>query len=310
MGKFGLIGDPIKKSGSPALFAAAYRGKTQPDGSGYSYDLIEGSDFEASWQRFIEEYSAINVTAPFKEMAYEKVLELSDKGEGLISGPVARIGATNLLVKGRGGIEAHNSDFTGIVIAVAEAYYPGIVREFIKEYGDRFFIKIHQFFLMSLGRRFTRQLQALIVGCGGAGRAAAVAAAELGFATALMNRTTEKAQAICDAMPEYGFIVDPVTDFKEAVKECDLIIYTLPMALPEITDFSADDFVTVGTDCPKVILEANYKSPSFDGIAQMKLNSAEGIYIPGDKWLLYQALTGYPLMTGVSPDLDSMESIG
>ncbi|MBO4230877.1 MAG: hypothetical protein J5886_04285 [Bacteroidales bacterium] len=308
MGKFGLIGDPIATSRSPLLFEAAYKGLEQPDGSPYNYDLIEGADFEASFNRFEEEYSAINVTAPFKELAYAKVEELAELGKGLISGPVARIGATNLLVKTTEGISAHNSDFTGIVAAIAEAYYPGIVKEFIKEYGNQFFIKIHQFFLMSLGRRFNQQPQALIVGCGGAGRAAAVAAGELGFGTVLMNRTIERAQAIAEDMPEYGFFVDPIEDFKEAVKDCDLIIYTLPMALPEIEGFSADDFATQGACEGKVILEANYKNPSFDEIAQTKIAAADGIYIPGDRWLLYQALTGYPFMTGLAPDLDAMEA--
>ena len=183
MGRFGLIGDPIATSKSPLLFEAAYKEQEQPDGSPYKYDLIEGAEFEASFKKFEEEYSAINVTAPFKEVAYAKVEELAELGKGVITGPVARIGATNLLVKTSEGIAAHNSDFTGIVAAIAEAYYPGIVEEFIHEYAERFFIKLHQFFLMSLSRRFYQQPQALIVGCGGAGRAAAVAAAEMGFGT-------------------------------------------------------------------------------------------------------------------------------
>ncbi len=309
MAKFGLIGDPIKGSGSPALFQAAY--KTAP-GEGYSYDLIEGGDFEASYARFLNEYAAVNVTAPFKELAYSKILELARKGEGAVSGPASRIGATNLLVKTAKGIEAHNSDFTGIVTAVVEAYFPGIVEEFIGNFGDRFFVKMHQFFLMTLSRTFSRQPQALVVGCGGAGRAAAVAAAELGFATMLMNRTPEKAQAIAEALPEYGFLPDPISDFKEAFKECDLVIYTLPMALPEIAELSADDFAFslteegVGAGQPKVVLEANYKNPSFDETARQKMAAADAVYIPGTRWLLYQALTGYPLMTGVQPDLKAM----
>ena len=161
---------------------------------------------------------------------------------------------------------------------------------------------------MSLSRRFYQQPQALIVGCGGAGRAAAVAAAELGFGTVLMNRTIEKAQAIAEAMPEYEFFADPITDFKEAVKECDLVIYTLPVALPEIEEFSADDFAKKGACDNKVIMEANYKNPSFDEIARAKIAAADGIYIPGDRWLLYQALTGYPFMTGLTPDLKAMEA--
>ena len=67
MKKFGLIGHPIAHSLSPALFKAAYDGK-------YAYDLIEGEDFETSYRRFIEEYDAINVTAPFKEAAFAKAV--------------------------------------------------------------------------------------------------------------------------------------------------------------------------------------------------------------------------------------------
>ena len=139
--------------------------------------------------------------------------------------------------------------------------------------------------------------------------AAAVAAAELGFATILMNRTPEKAQAIAETMPEYGFLPDPISDFKEAVKECDLVIYTLPMALPEIAEFTADDFAGEDSGQKKVILEANYKTPSFDDEARMKLTSADCTYISGRRWLLYQALTGYSIMTGLQPDLKAMSEV-
>lgn len=309
MDRFGLIGDPIKTSLSPALFRAAYSGKVQEDGSPFAYDLIEGGDFESSYSCFLSDYKAVNVTAPFKEKAFAKVLALAKEGKGSISGPAAKIGATNLLVKTAEGIEAHNSDFTGIITAVAEAYYPGITKEFLKEYGERFFIKIHQFFRACIQRTFTREPQALIVGCGGAGRAAAVAAAEMGFATVLMNRTPEKAQAIADELPEYGFLVDPLADFKEAVKECDLVIYTLPATLEEIAELSADDYAVRDSGHGKVILEANYKNPSFGEEERIKMISADAIYIEGRKWLLDQALTGYSLMTGIQPDLREMEEV-
>lgn len=306
MKKYGLIGNPIKGSKSPLLFNAAYRDARQEDGSEYSYDLIENEDFEDAWKSFLDGYDSVNITAPFKELAFRKMTELAEKGEGFISGPAARIGATNLVVKTDKGIEAHNSDFTGIIMAVAEAYYPGIVEEFIREFGGRFYIKVHQFFKMNLEAKFGQLPQALIVGCGGAGKAAAIAAAEMGFGTVLMNRTLSKAQEIAANNPQYGFIPDPVSDFREAVKECDLIIYTLPMALPEIAGFSADDFIM--DQGRKVVLEANYRNPSFNEDTQFKLSSAEGTYIHGHRWLLYQALTGYGLMTGRTPDLAAMEA--
>ena len=105
MKKFGLIGHPIAHSLSPSLFNAAYDGK-------YAYDLIEGEDFESSYQRFIEEYDAINVTAPFKELAFAKADILSEECQST--------GATNLLVKTKAGIKAYNSDFLGVRMWLSE----------------------------------------------------------------------------------------------------------------------------------------------------------------------------------------------
>ena len=120
MGKYGLIGDPIATSRSPLLFEAAYKGQEQPDGSAYKYGLIEGADFEASFKKFEEDYSAINVTAPFKELAYARVEELAELGKGVISGPVARIGATNLLVKTSEGVSTNSLKLLSLVVEAPE----------------------------------------------------------------------------------------------------------------------------------------------------------------------------------------------
>lgn len=102
--KFGLIGDPISHSASPALFAKAYGGKWQ-------YDLIEGADFEASWKRFLDEYQAINITTPFKEPAFRKVAECGVLGEG-----VEDLAAINIAVKEADGkIHGYNSDYLGVL---------------------------------------------------------------------------------------------------------------------------------------------------------------------------------------------------
>ena len=66
--KYGLIGAPIAHSKSPALFQAAYHGR-----SDLSYDLIETDDFEQAYARFLAGYEAVNVTAPFKDKAFRKV---------------------------------------------------------------------------------------------------------------------------------------------------------------------------------------------------------------------------------------------
>ncbi len=299
--KFGLIGHPIAESGSPVLFSKAFGGK-------YEYDLIEGGDFEASWQKFLDGYHAVNVTAPFKRQAFDKVAALAREGKGQISGPCFKIRATNLLLKGPDGIEAHNSDFTGIILSVAEAYFPGLTEECYKHFGNRGYIKVHQFFRQNISRLFPEKPQALIVGCGGAGRAAAVAAAEMGFDAALMNRTHSAAQALAGEMPEYGFIAVPMSDFRNSLRECELVIYTVPQAVEGIEDLTIDDFAgESGNPSPsKVILEANYKTPAFSGALLDKIAYAGASYIPGKTWLAYQALTGYGIMTGEEPDLKAL----
>ncbi len=311
--KFGLIGYPIAGSRSPMLFKKAFKGK-------YEYELIEEEDFEAAWQRFIDEYHAINVTAPFKQKAFEKLVELVKDGKGLVSGPCYKIKATNLLLKGPEGIEAHNSDFTGIILSIAEAYFPGLTAECYKHFGSRGYIKVHQYFKQNLGSIFTEKPQALIVGCGGAGRAAAVAAAELGFDVALMNRTPETAQILAAEMPEYGFICVPMNDFRNSFRECELVIYTIPEAIPDIEKLTIEDFagdnhnhisaqksrpnIVLSHQTPsKVILEANYKTPAFEGLILQKLKYAGALYVSGKEWHNYQGLTGYSIMTGEEPNL-------
>ncbi|MBR2226866.1 MAG: hypothetical protein IJ893_03235, partial [Bacteroidales bacterium] len=126
MKRFGLIGNPVAGSLSPRLFEAAYGGR-------YTYDLIEGAVFDASWRRFLDEYDGINITAPFKQDAFNAVDRLSDD---------ARLcGAVNLAVKTPDGIVGYNTDVDGVVLSVREVGLP--------------------------------VSEALVVGCGGAGRAAA-----------------------------------------------------------------------------------------------------------------------------------------
>ena len=104
--KFGLIGHPIAHSLSPALFKAGYDGK-------YPYELIETEDFEEAYRRFLDGYDGINVTAPFKELAYAKA--------DILSQECRIIKATNLLVKTTDGIKAYNSDYLGVRMWLQEA---------------------------------------------------------------------------------------------------------------------------------------------------------------------------------------------
>lgn len=289
MPDFGLIGHPIEHSQSPRLFETAYHGK-------YGYDLIEGQYFEESYAKFLKGYKAVNVTAPFKEKAYEKA--------DIVSGPVALTGAANILVKTPEGVSAHNSDFTGVILTVAEALFPGIIREFYGTFGSKAHVKIHQFVKAQLAERYGRRPAALVAGLGGAGKAAALAAAECGFATTVMNRTAAKAEAFIKGLPEYGFRVADIQDFRKELRSADFVVYALPMALDVFAELGAEDF-----SAKPLVLEANYRDPAFSGLLRARMLDAGAKYLPGNLWLVNQAVSGYSVMTGAAPDIDSLISL-
>ena len=251
--RFGLIGHPIAHSLSPALFKAGYEGR-------YPYELIEGENFEESYRKFLEEYDGINVTAPFKELAFAKADILSPECEA--------VGATNLLVKTPLGVKAFNSDFLG-------------VRMWLEEVAAEV---------------LTEKKSVLIVGLGGAGKAAAAAAESLGMKVVRMNRTVRDEKT------------RPLDDFKECFKEADIIIYNIPTAIQALNELTDKDF-TPGK--PKFILEANYKDPSFGKEILAKMQTANPLarYTGGKTWLLYQAVTGYEIFTGEKPDLAGMYDV-
>ena len=271
--KFGLIGHPIAHSLSPALFKAGYDGR-------YPYHLIETDDFEDAYLRFQEEYDGINVTAPFKELALAKADILSEECK--------LIGATNLLIKTPEGIKAYNSDYLGVRAWIETAYLNGLSQS---------------------GREAESIPTALIVGCGGAGKAAAFAAASLGLHCILMNRDRNKAENLARSLKEAGYSAETknLSDFVESFWKSQIVIYNIPTAIPEISELPAS---TEATE-QKHVLEANYKNPSFTQsiIESIQGQNPEIKFTGGKTWLLYQALTGYRLFTGENPDLEKMSAV-
>jgi len=211
----------------------------------YPYDLVDREQFEDAWKVFMAEYDGINVTAPFKQDAYAKVDVLSEEA--------GRIGAVNLVVKRADKLYGYNTDVDGIALAVKECGLP--------------------------------VTDALVVGTGGAARAAIVAAQKLGCRVRVTGRSGEKAAALaahfgCRTAPWEGL---------EALRP-DVIIYTLPggAPVPSGLNFAA-----------AVVLEAEYKKPSLSGLSCKA-------YIPGQRWLLWQAAAGYELFTGEKPNMENL----
>ena len=297
--KFGLIGHPIAHSLSPALFKAGYDGR-------YPYELIETPDFEEAYERFLKDYDGINVTAPFKEQAFAKADILSEE--------CMLVGAANLLVKTPEGIKAFNSDFLGVRMWLQEVSLRSSEGAKSKRTPPTSWAPppaargVARFSPVAPSE--DHKARVLIVGTGGAGKAAAAAALSLGMDVTLMNRSREKADRLAEDFSRNGYQADvkDMDSFRECFRKADMIIYNIPTAIPQLEGLTDDDFAPGRA---KYILEANYRDPSFSPgfISRMKEANPHAEYTGGRTWLLYQAVTGYGIFTGESPDLGKMSDV-
>lgn len=179
-------------------------------------------------------------------------------------------GATNLLIKTQEGIKAYNSDFLG-------------VRKWLKEIQDS----------------AQKSMKVLVVGYGGAGKAVAAAADSLGMETIILNRSIK----------DKG--IRPLDEFCPEFRKADIIVYNIPGPISQFNDLCDEDFKGGERASKKYILEANYRNPSFtpDMLSRMHKVNQYAEYIEGKTWLLYQAMTGYEIFTGETPDLENMRKV-
>lgn len=247
--KYGLIGYPISHSKSPELFRAAYT-----DHPELSYDLIEEDDFEKAYRRFLQEYEAVNVTAPFKGDAFRKV-EVADT--------IAReLFAVNILKKKDGKIYGYNSDFWAL-------------QRLLRPYAG------------------TPRPNVLVIGCGGAAKAAALAALKLKMSVRVANRDFRKAREFC--FTGGGMIPLRLEQVPAQMASIQILIYALPVKIDLVDTLPLEG---------KVVVEANYKDPCLKD----RCAEAGATYISGMDWLVGQAIEGYQLMTGLQPDAERVKA--
>lgn len=220
-------------------------------GGRYPYDLIEEPSFDGAWERFLAGYDGINVTAPFKLDAFARVDRLSPDAQAT--------GAVNLVTRSGNGTVGYNTDVEGVLRAVRETGFP--------------------------------VSDALVVGAGGAARAALAAVRKLGCRATVTNRTLSKAEELAQS---FDCQAVPLAD--AATLKPDLLVYTIPGTSPVIPGLTGDLLRNA------VVLEAEYKHPVLSGIPCRA-------YAGGRRWLLWQAVAGYALFTGEEPDAEKMSAV-
>jgi len=242
--RLGIIGNPVKQSQSPRLFREIFA--ERPDIlSRYSYDLIEESDFRKAFERFDRDYYAVNVTAPFKANAFRA----ADKASPLCT----QAGAANILYHKDGRVIADNADCLAV-----KQILEGLPCDIFSS-------------------------RVLVIGCGGAGRAAITAAMAAGAKVTVINRTLTTAENFAESLHQYydsEIGIHRMETLPEEVRKADIIVYALPTAIPELKEC---DFTG------HTVLEAKYYDTSIKPAPVMT-------YIPGTEWLRLQALATYHIL--------------
>jgi shikimate dehydrogenase len=198
------------------------------------------------------EMRGMNLTAPFKEEAAERVDELTPDARAL--------GAVNCLIPLEGGrILGANTDGQGVLGALrGRGVDPA-------------------------GKR------CLVIGAGGAGKAAARALVAAGAYVVVANRTLGKARQLAATL---GCEAAGLEDLRSLARDARIIVSTL--ASDDVPDPEAWLPPAAGGYQPPAILDADYKRGSLARCA-----AARGFVVAtGADWLVSQALPAYELFMG------------
>ena len=198
--------------------------------------------------------SGANITTPFKEDVMPWLDSLSPDAE--------KVGAVNTIISKEGRLFGFNTDTRGITGSLGEAG--------IDPAGKK----------------------CMVMGAGGAGKAAAQGLINAGADVLISNRTAGKA---VDFAEKAGCSFAPLDEAVNMLRYFDVLVLTLP---PGILPFDKKD---IHDDL--IVIDANYRSPKQSTTGK----ELSGRVIKGDRWLLHQAVEAYQLFTGRDADTTIME---
>ena len=264
--QLGVIGHPLSHTVSPAFQQAAL-----------DYHAISAT--YSAWptppDRLVDtvallrgdQYAGFNVTIPHKE----RLVDLVDD----CSAMARNVGAVNTVVNRSGALAGYNTDAYG----------------FIKSLREK-------------ARFEPRGKTVLLLGAGGAARAAAYALAGEGAARlTIANRTVARAESIAEDLAGFIQRVD-VVSLDEASPEADLIVNSTSVGMARGADEGRALLAAVPLPPDTLIYDMVY-TPSETPLMRRAMEA--GCAVAGGLWMLiYQGAAAFELWTGKQAPLDTM----
>ena len=257
----GIIGNPLAHSISPVFQQAAFDYLKLP--VKYKIWKTSSSEFQQSIQNLRSiEFLGANITIPYKEEVLKHLDDLDSKAKS--------IGAVNTIVKKNNKLIGYNTDAFGFIKSIQS--------------DSNFSLK---------GKR------ALIIGAGGAARAAAFSIIDEGIdSLVIANRTIQRADDLADDLAE---VIDVETlalkspSFEELVGSSNLIINSSSVGMA-YTNTNSQSLIKADWISPgSLVFDMVYNPISTPLISEARKAGVETI--SGLSMLIYQGAASFNLWT-------------
>ncbi len=259
---FGVVGNPAKHSYSPRVHGMTLKAAKLDA----VYVTFEPTDFDLFLERITHEnFRGFSITAPFKGDAF-RLASASD-------GKSKSASAVNTLLRDGKGWRGANTDATAIEETLAAGF---------RHHADR----LSRPLLMA-------NMHTLILGTGGAARAAACAVVALDGRFSIAGRSEAKAKALADELGGASVKWEEI-----ATTPYDALIHATPVGSLAQPDRSPipEDWIRPET----LVLDAVYRPIRTPLL--MSARSRNCTAIPGGEWFVRQAREQFQLFTQTEPD--------
>jgi shikimate dehydrogenase len=252
-----LIGDPVAHSISPAMHNAAF----EACGLTWRYALLETpcDQLARVMQRLrADDCAGANVTIPHKQAV---IAYLDD-----VTPTARRIGAVNTIIKHNGKLIGENTDAYGVLQVLRDAHIA------------------------------LRGARVVVLGAGGAARAAVFALADAGVASiGIINRTASRAHALADALYQHAPHLELSVNQEDALTRAHLIINATSLGMtPRVNESPLAANVPLARDA--VVFDMVYRPPETRLLREAARAGAQTL--GGLGMLVHQGALAFTLWTG------------
>jgi len=188
----------------------------------------------------------LNITSPFKESAYHAAEEWDDSAR--------KTRSVNTVVLRGGKKRGFNTDPDGVFLT-----------------------------LTARGVQ-VRGKKTLVLGAGGAGRAAALALTRMKAEVILLNRTVHRAEEYASLI---GCRASGLESLSLHVQDAFLVVNTLPEIKTRLKDMFGEKQL--------LFFDAVYPDPALESFCRQRGST----FIPGEEWLVRQACRSFEIFTGI-----------